>query len=140
LGFFDAEKSIIHLRPSATFGTALHEAVHKLASPQLYQRYGQLAKLVSEDLLDVLIEGLTAYFTDGILNDEKLPNFIDAYAGERKKARKLVSELGFDVMAKFNFNGDPLGLIGKLGLSMQQYTQLKGEGITELFKRMNKLL
>ncbi len=140
LGFFDAEKSIIHLRPSATFGTALHEAVHKLASPQLFNPYGQVAQRVSEDLLHVLIEGLTAYFTDCILNDEKLPNFIDAYADERKKARKLVSELGFDVMAKFNFNGDLQGLIGKLGLSMQQYGQLKGEGMTELFKRMNKLL
>jgi len=78
MGFFDFKKSEVHLRPTAEFGTALHESVHRLASPGLYGAYLPIAQDISTDLLEVLKEGVTAYFTDLILNDEKLPNFNDA--------------------------------------------------------------
>src|SRR5205823_6076680 len=97
------------LRPNAEFGTALHESVHRLASPGLYGTYLPVAQDISTDLFDVLKEGVTAFFTDSILNDEKLPNFNDAYRSEKHKAEKLTKALdpgGFDLIAKFNFQGN----------------------------------
>ena len=88
-GFFDPKKSEIHLRPGAEFGTALHESVHRLASPGLYGTYLPAAYAISEDLGDVLKEGVTAFFTDTILKDEGLTKFIDAYARKKKKAEAL---------------------------------------------------
>lgn len=143
-GFYDYKKSVVHLRPDATFGTALHEAVHRLASPTLYSAYLPIAMQVSGDLAEVLKEGITAYFTDCVLNDEGLPNLNDAYHNLKKKAGKLVTALGadgFDLAAKFNFRGASIVEIGnKLGLSKKQYGDLKGGGPKEIFKRMNDLL
>jgi hypothetical protein len=144
LGFYDYKNSVVHLRPDAKFGTALHEAVHRLASPTLYSQYLPIAMQVSGNLAEVLKEGLTAYFTDCVLSDEGLPNLIDAYSDLKKKARKLVSALGpdgFDLIAKFNFRGADIVEIGnKLNLSRKQYGDLKGGGPKEVLKRMNNLL
>lgn len=142
LGFYDSKNSKIHLRPDAKFGTALHEAVHRLASPSLY---GLLptAMQVSENLAEVLKEGVTACFTDSILHEEGLTGYIDAYSGLKKQAGKLVTALGadgFDVLAKFNFKGAIVEVGNKLGLSTKQYGDLKGGGPKEIFKRMNALL
>ena len=73
------KKTEIHLRPSAEFGTAFHEAIHKLASPNLYTTFLQIAIKISSDFVEVLKEGVTALFADSILNDEGLPDLIDAY-------------------------------------------------------------
>jgi hypothetical protein len=144
VGFYDPKKSEVHLRPDARFGTALHEAVHRLASPSLYAVFLPTAMKVSEDLTEVLKEGLTAYFTDCVLKDEELTNFNDAYSDLKKKAGKLVTALGsdgFDLLAKFNFKGGGIVEIGKkLGLSEKQYGELKGGGPKEVLKRMNDLL
>jgi hypothetical protein len=54
-------------------------------------------------LLGALTEGLTAYFTDCLLHDEGLTNFVDAYANQKNDAIKLVKAFGLDVIANFNF-------------------------------------
>jgi hypothetical protein len=144
MGFLDSTKSIIHLRPDAKFGTAMHEAVHRLASPSLYSGRLPLAAKVSKDLAEVLKEGVTAYFTDLILSDEGLSGHVDSYSKLKKKAAKLVAALGsdgFDLIAKFNFQSAGIVEIGeKLGLSRNKYIALKGGAVTEVLKRMDAVL
>jgi len=144
MGFLNTKKSEIHLRPSAVFGTALHEAVHRLASPVLYMSYLPTAKKISNTLVEVLAEGVTAFFTDEILKEEKLPDFKDAYRSKKDKARNLIDALkpdGFDLMAKFNFKGGGTVEIGeRLGFSRTDYGNAKGNGIKEVLKRMEKVL
>jgi hypothetical protein len=144
LGFLDSKKSIIHLRPGANFGTALHEAVHRLASPALYRVYLPKANKISSELTEVLKEGITAFFTDLILKEEGLPNFNDAYRSKKKKAEALIAALGtdgFDLMATFNFKGTGVIEIGeKLGFSRNQFSGSRGRGIEEVLKRMAKVL
>ena len=144
MGFLDSKQSIIHLRPGAKFGTAMHEAVHRLASPSLYSGLLPVAAKASKDLAEVLKEGVTAYFTDLILNDEGLSGHVDSYSKLKKKAAKLVAALGsdgFDLIAKFNFQGAGIVEIGeKLGLSRNKYMALKGGAVTEVFKRMDAVL
>lgn len=143
MGFYDPKNAKIHLRPEARFGTALHEAVHKLASPNMYVGIVPMAMKVSAKLGEVLLEGLTAYFTDVILKEEELPPF-NSYADLKRKAEQLTTALGsngFDLMAKLNFKGAALVEIGdKLGLTTKQYADLKTDGAVEVLRRMNKLL
>ena len=144
MGFLNTNKSEIHLRPGAVFGTALHEAVHRLASPRLYADFLPAAKKVSTTLMEVLSEGVTAFFTDEILTEEKLPNFNDAYRSKKDKAKNLIDALnpgGFDMMATFNFKGSGIVEIGeKLGFTRKQYGEAKADGIKEVLKRMKGAL
>ena len=144
MGFLNTKRSEIHLRPNALFGTALHESVHRLASPRLYADFLPLANKISSDLTEVLKEGVTAFFTDEILKEEKLPNFNDAYRSKKKKADNLIDALkpdGFDLIAKFNFRGSGIVEIGeKLGFTRKQYGDAKGDGIKEVLKRMEQVL
>ncbi len=141
MGFYDYTTSIVHVRPGATFGTALHEAIHSLASPNVYAGL-QIAKNVSNDLVSVLTEGLTAFFTDRVLKDEGLPTFNDAYRGWKAKAEKLATALapdGFELLAKFNFvNGNVYAIGKRLGLSDKEYAALKGGAMLEIFKLIEK--
>jgi len=143
-GFFDPKKSEIHLRPDAKFGTALHESVHRLASPALYKLYLQEANKISANLTEVLKEGVTAFFTDLILKDEGLPNFNDAYRSKKKNVETLITALGsdgFDLIAKFNFMGTGVIEIGqKLGFTSKQFSASQGGGIREVLKRIEKAL
>jgi hypothetical protein len=143
-GFFDPKKSEVHLRPKAKFGTALHESMHRLASPALYGSYLQEAMKISSNLTEVLKEGVTAFFTDEVLKDEGLPNFNDAYRSKKKKAESLIAALGsdgFDLIAKFNFQGGAVVEIGeKLGFTSKQFSASQGRGIREVLKRMEKAL
>ena len=143
-GFFDPKKSEVHLRPKAKFGTALHESMHRLASPALYGSYLQEAMKISSNLTEVLKEGVTAFFTDAVLQDEGLPNFNDAYRSKKKKAESLIAALGsdgFDLIAKFNFQGGAVVEIGeKLGFTSKQFSDSQGRGIREVLKRMEKAL
>lgn len=145
LGFYDPDTSEIHLRPNTEFGTALHESMHKLAAKDLYV-FLSTAQEVSENFMEVIKEGLTAYFTDIVLQEEGLTNYIDAYSRLKKQAGELVTGLGsngFDLMANFNFVSAGGGLVkigNELGLSTQEFANLKGKGQKEVFKRMNKLL
>jgi hypothetical protein len=143
MGFFDFKKSEVHLRPSAEFGTALHESVHRLASPGLYGAYLPIAQDISTDLLEVLKEGVTAYFTDLILNDEKLPNFNDAYRSKKHKVEALVKTLdpgGFDVIAKFNFQANITPIGEKLGVTPQQFADDVPKRFREILTRINKAI
>ena len=144
MGFLNTKKSEIHLRPGAVFGTALHEAVHRLASPRLYADFLPVAKKVSTTLMEVLSEGVTAFFTDEILKEEKLPNFNDAYRSKKDKAKNLIDALnpgGFDMMATFNFKGSGIVEIGeKLGFTREEYGKAKADGIKEVLKRMKGAL
>jgi len=144
MGFLNTKKSEIHLRSNALFGTALHEAVHRLASPRLYSDFLPLANKISSTLTDVLSEGVTAFFTDEILKEEGLPNFNDAYRTKKDKAKNLIDALkpdGFDMIATFNFKGAGIVEIGeKLGFTRKQYGDAKGDGIKEVLKRMEKVL
>ena len=144
MGFLNTKKSEIHLRPGALFGTALHEAVHRLASPRLYGEFLPIANKISSTLTEVLKEGVTAFFTDEILKEEKLPNFNDAYRSEKNKAKNLIDALkpdGFDMLANFNFKGIGIVEIGeKLGFTRKQYGDAKGDGIKQVFKRMENAL
>jgi hypothetical protein len=143
-GFLNTKKSEIHLRPDALFGTALHEAVHRLASPRLYGEFLPIAKKISSTLTDVLSEGVTAFFTDEILKEEELPNFNDAYRSQKDKAKNLIDALkpnGFDMMGNFNFKGSGIVEIGeKLGFTRKQYGDAKDDANKEVLKRMEKFL
>ena len=123
-GFLNTKKSEIHLRPDALFGTALHESVHRLASPRLYGEFLPIAKKISSTLTEVLSEGVTAFFTDEILKEEGLPNFNDAYRSLKDKAKNLIDALkpnGFDMIGNFNFKGSGIVEIGeKLGFTRKQ--------------------
>jgi hypothetical protein len=144
MGFLNTKTSEIHLRPDALFGTALHEAVHRLASPRLYSQFLPVANKISSTLTEVLKEGVTAFFTDEILKEEELPNFNDAYRSKKDKAKNLIDALkpdGFGMMGNFNFKGSGIVEIGeKLGFTREQYTAAKGDGIKEVLKRMEKTL
>ena len=144
MGFLNTKKSEIHLRSNALFGTALHEAVHRLASPRLYGDFLPLANKISSTLTDVLSEGVTAFFTDEILKEEGLPNFNDAYRTKKDKAKNLIDALkpdGFDMIATFNFKGAGIVEIGeKLGFTRKQYGEAKNDAMKEVLKRMEKVL
>ena len=144
MGFLNTKKSEIHLRSNALFGTALHEAVHRLASPRLYGDFLPLANKISSTLTDVLSEGVTAFFTDEILKEEGLPNFNDAYRTKKDKAKNLIDALkpdGFDMIATFNFKGSGIVEIGeKLGFTRKQYGDAKNDAVKEVLKRMEKVL
>jgi hypothetical protein len=144
MGFLNTKKSEIHLRSNALFGTALHEAVHRRASPRLYSDFLPLANKISSTLTDVLSEGVTAFFTDEILKEEGLPNFNDAYRTKKDKAKNLIDALkpdGFDMIATFNFKGAGIVEIGeKLGFTRKQYGEAKNDGMKEVLKRMEKAL
>jgi hypothetical protein len=140
MGFYDyVNTKTIHVRPSAEFGTALHEAVHSLASPQLYTDLS-LINGVSSHLVNILTEGVTAFFTDNLLNDEGLTNFNDAYVRQKEEVKtKLLTPLGFDVLANFNFKYNIVALANKLGISTKQFAGFKAGAKTEVFKRLNAL-
>lgn len=124
MGFYDPVNFKIHLRPDAIFGTALHESVHKLAAPVFYTWLGNFK--ISDQLMGVLKEGITSYFTDSILADEGLSANIDAYSKHKENVDKLVKTLGpngFDTIARLYFQADINALLEigrKLGLKEEQ--------------------
>jgi hypothetical protein len=141
-GFYDYRKKVIHVRPDALSATALHESIHRLANTSFY---GFLENVVSDgydELVDVLKEGVTAYFTDAVLSDEGFKNFNDAYRDQKKKAEKLIARLGtkqFEVIASFNFNFDIVRMANTLGITNAEYSKLN-KPATEVTKRLKALL
>ena len=143
-GFYDYNKQIIHVRPAAVSGTALHEAVHSLASPFFYKFLENQAQKVSQKLVGVLSEGVTAFFTDCVLHDENFGNFVDAYASQKASAKKLIVDKlnpdGFNIMACFNFRFHITPLILRLGLTLNEYGALRSGGPLEIAKRLDAAL
>jgi hypothetical protein len=143
-GFYDYNKKIIHVRPAAVSGTALHEAIHSLASPGFYRFLQDVAQKVSQRLVGVLSEGVTAFFTDCVLREEHFSDFVDAYASQKEKAKTLIVDTlkpdGFNVIACFNFKFHITPLISKLGLTLQDYGKLGNQGLLEIAKRLDAAL
>jgi hypothetical protein len=93
-GFYDRKNDVTNLPSDGTFGSALHESVHRVSEPAFKGLYGPY-----------LNEGVTQWFTDLILHDEGLPphsghtygpNLADAHLLIDKKAgMELVAELYF---------------------------------------------
>ena len=79
----NTKTSEIHLRSDALFGTALHEAVHRLRHAGFTASSSYREQGFDSTLTEVLSEGVTAFFTDEILKEEKLPNFNDAYRSKK---------------------------------------------------------
>ena len=83
----------------------------------------------------MLAEGVTAFFTDCVLQDEGFGNFNDAYRDQKKKAETLMKGLNgnpFDVTASFNFNYEFLKMATALGLTTKQFVALGTGGFKEL--------
>jgi hypothetical protein len=118
--------------------------MHRLAHSSFYTTYLTAANRVSNDLAEVLKEGVTAHFTDLVLHDEGLGRHVDRYAKLRKKAEKLMTALGtngFDLIAELYFQPAGLLPIGKaLGISEKQYLALKGKGFEAVLQRMDRAL
>ena len=143
-GFYDYNNKVIHVRPAAASGTALHEAIHSLASPAIYRFLQDVAQKVSQRLVGVLSEGVTAFFTDCVLRDEHFDDFIDAYARQKESAKNLIVDTlkpdGFNVMACFNFRFHITPLILRLGLTLDEYGALRNNGPLEIAKRLDAAL
>src|SRR5262249_10378774 len=113
------------------------------ASPGLFGSVFLVAQDISTDLLDVLNEGMTAYFTDKILNDEKLPNFNDAYRSQKHKVEALETALkldGFDVIAKFNFQANVTAIGEKLGSPPHQFQDDFPKRLRAILTQINKAI
>ena len=109
-GFYDRRTDTIHLPPTAEFGDALHESVHKY-SPTFFPSPGNTgghpANLVTWLLDTDLNEGLTQYFADIILTDQHLQKSTHhQYQKELKCATRFVTVFGLDAAARLYFLGD----------------------------------
>jgi hypothetical protein len=107
-GFFHRKTGTIHLRPTSNLGHALHEAVHKLASPAFLNFYGSFWE-----------EGVAQYFTDCVLVEQGLPRMKShLYEDELRCAKRLVAFTNRDLVARAYFlDHQPLlaELVAKLG-------------------------
>jgi hypothetical protein len=92
-GFFHRRSGAIHLRPTSTLGHAVHEAMHKLASPAFFNFYGSLWE-----------EGVAQYFADCLLVEQGLPRMKShLYEDELRCAKRLVAFVGRDLVARAYF-------------------------------------
>jgi hypothetical protein len=115
-----------------------------LASPFFYKFLENQAQKVSQKLVGVLSEGVTAFFTDCVLHDENFGNFVDAYASQKASAKNLIVDKlnpdGFNIMACFNFRFHITPLILRLGLTLNEYGALRSGGPLEIAKRLDAAL
>jgi hypothetical protein len=107
-GFFNPKTQKISLKlRTARVESAVHEGIHLLAHEQLRKTFGS-----------ALDEGLTAYFTDVILDEQGLKPG-EAYPDPKGAAAAVVSFAGLPMVARAYFLGEvsPLlnGLLAKLG-------------------------
>jgi len=126
--FWETEKSgktvkvrdEIHLPPGATFGTAFHEAVHKMSAV--------ISNYLSDDpdFAFVVNEGLTSWFSKRILEDEGVNDYIDGYSRQRNRADKLINSTGFfDPVAKWYWKNERKDLFSKLGVKAGDQDEAK---------------
>ncbi|MCA9420536.1 MAG: hypothetical protein KC592_05950 [Nitrospira sp.] len=94
-GFYHPPTDTIHLRPGATIGAAVHEAIHKYASPGFRAVFGGF-----------LDEGVTQYFTDLVLEEQGVAKGKTAYQNQMRCANELVRLFGHDRVAKAYFQHD----------------------------------
>jgi hypothetical protein len=113
-GFYNTKSDEIHLRPDSNVGDALHESIHKFASPNTFLfNFGKY-----------LTEGVTQYFTDLVLQEQGLPKGKSAYADNLDCANKLVALSSSDIVARAYFRQDlgPLAdaVARKLNISVNE--------------------
>lgn len=118
-GFYDRPTDTIHLPRGSKFGHALHEAIHKY-SPTIQcatpidrhtQRFDKSTLTHCNCGFD-LNEGLTQYFADVVLTDQKLPKFTDhAYKDQLTCAEKFVKMYHLDNAARLYFLNDSQGAL-----------------------------
>ena len=95
-GFYDRPTDTIHLPPTAQFGDALHESVHKYSNIHLRDRCGTF-----------LNEGLTQYFTDIVLTDQGLQKLTHhAYQQQLACATRFIARFHLGDVARLYFLGD----------------------------------
>jgi len=113
-GFYNTKTDEIHLRPDAVVGDALHESIHKFASPNIFLF----------DFGRFLTEGVTQYFTDLVLEEQGLPKAKNTYAENLRCANKLVDLSSHDIVARAYFMQDlgPLAnaVARKLNISVNE--------------------
>ena len=98
-GFYHFPTRTIHLRPGSNIGHALHEAIHKYASPAFRGLLGSF-----------LDEGVTQYFTNLVLQEQGLDPMMDTYQDQLGCANRLVNLFSQGLVARSYFQGD-LGLV-----------------------------
>jgi Domain of unknown function (DUF4157) len=101
-GFTDLKSGEIHLvERLANIEGALHETVH--LNSKLSSREGVSA--FQDDFGHTLEEGVTQYFTNKVLAEQKLPAGV-AYPEQLKLANQLISALGEDLIIAAYFKGE----------------------------------
>jgi hypothetical protein len=120
-GFFHRPTATIHLRPRSTLGDAVHEAIHKLASPTFKGYFGRFWD-----------EGVAQYFADRVLAEHRLARY-QAHLYERnlRCAKQLVAFAGDDAVAAAYFvDSRPLveSLTAKLGVDLGALIELISRG------------
>jgi hypothetical protein len=94
-GFFHPQTDSIHLRPTASVGYALHEAIHKFAERGFRPVLG-----------GYLDEGLTQYFTDRVLVEQELGRMTrHLYEPQLRCAQHFVRLFTPDLAARAYFEG-----------------------------------
>lgn len=119
-GYFDRPRHTIHLRPRASLGHAVHEAMHKVSAA---------AFLFWGSFVD---EGVTQYFADLLLGEQTLAKVKDHnYGPQLACAEKLVAAVGRDAVARAYFQGGAEllnAVTKKLGIDSKELKRLIDSG------------
>lgn len=95
-GYYDRRDHSVHVRSRTKFGHAVHESMHKVASPGFHIFWGTFIN-----------EGVTQYFTDLLLEEQGLSKVTDhKYGAELACAEKLVAATSWQVVAGAYFLED----------------------------------
>jgi len=120
-GFYHRRSGTIHLRPGSNLGHALHEAIHKLASPAFFNFYGSFFE-----------EGVCQYFTDRIFEEQRLPPMkTHLYGTELACAKRLAAFATPEVLARAYFIDHTVllsQLTSRLGLDAGRVKDLAQQG------------
>lgn len=103
-GFYDQDTNTAHVRTRVNYCQLLHETVHSLSNPHF----------LFENVGDMLMEGLTQYFTDIVMKEQmQLAGGAaspckdsSSYGPHVACAEQFVSKFGLDTMAKLFFASD----------------------------------
>jgi hypothetical protein len=130
-GFFCPATKEIHLVPTAEFGMAFHESVHKSSTLAHIIDTNNAWKSEPNFAFEI-DEGLTSFYSKDILeSDYNINNYTDGYANQCKKAAAFIKSYGPDEVAKFYFQYDFMPLLRKFGV-----TTIKGDMNTVLVSKL----
>jgi len=110
-GFYDRPSNKVHVRSRTKFGHAVHEAMHKVASPAFHGFWG-----------DFVNEGVTQLFADRLLVEHGLTEVTDhEYKDELACAKKLVALTDWQTVAAAYFTAD-MKLLNAVGRKLKMDT------------------